>query len=82
MTSVEAPLEVDPIPEFLRPLHDEWFGENNAPMLFRAVHLGNWDVCRQLLSQYQEIIRKELQYIDTYGYTALHYACWESEAPP
>lgn len=82
MTSaIEASVEVDPIPEFLRPLHDEWFGENDAPMLFRAVNLGNWDVCRQLLSQYQVCTRKELQYIDTYGYTALHYACWESEAP-
>jgi ankyrin repeat protein len=83
MTAIEASIEiVDPIPDFLRPLHDEWFGENDAPMLFRAVNLGHWNVCRQLmLSQYQESTRKELEYIDTYGYTALHYACWDSEVP-
>jgi hypothetical protein len=81
MAATQASVEVDSIPEFLLPLHDEWFGEDDAPMLFRAVNLGHWEVCRQLLSQYQESTRKELQYIDTYGYTALHYACWDSVAP-
>jgi hypothetical protein len=62
------------LPQHLRPLEDEWFGESEAPILFRCINLGRWDICNQLLTQELSVIQKELEYVDTYGYSARHYA--------
>lgn len=74
--------ENEEIPEYLRPVHDDWFGEAAAPLLFRSVNLESWDICRRLLSDLErEIVTKDLMYVDMYGYSALHYTCWWNSAP-
>eukprot|EP00980_Cylindrotheca_fusiformis_P002705 scaffold627_cov125-Cylindrotheca_fusiformis.AAC.22 len=65
-----------------RPLYDDWFGEDDAPLLFRAINLGSWDLCRQLLSRSHQIVCNELTHVDPYGYSALHYASWWPSSPP
>lgn len=62
-------------------LHSEWFGAADAPLLFRAINLGHWDICRRLLEAPPEIVREQIEFIDQYGYTALHYGCWDASAP-
>lgn len=78
----QAPALVD-IPEYARTLAVEWFGEPSAPLLFRAVNLEMWDICRRLLTERDtETSCKELRYVDLYGYSALHYASWWSASAP
>ena len=66
----------------MRPLHDEWFGEAEAPLIFRSVNLEKWPLLRQLLERNKKIIRKELKHVDPYGYSAAHYASWWPSTPP
>lgn len=74
---------MDTIPSVhLRPLYDEWFGEENAPLLFRAINQESWELCRQLLSRNAEVVREELSHVDPYGYSAVHYASWWPSSPP
>lgn len=66
----------------MRPLHDEWFGEAEAPLIFRAVNLEKWTLLRQLLERNSSIIQEELTHVDPYGYSAAHYASWWPSTPP
>ena len=104
-TAVVNEDEVVTIPEYLRPLHEDWFGETSAPFIFRAVNLENWDICRRMLQAMlltssggdtstpassnssgngtttSGDLRMDLRYVDMYGYSALHYACWWRSTP-
>ncbi|CAJ1962911.1 unnamed protein product [Cylindrotheca closterium] len=66
----------------MRPLHDEWFGDVDAPLIFRAVNLEKWPLLGQLFQRNKKIIRTELKHVDPYGYSAAHYASWWSSTPP
>ena len=65
-----------------RPLYNEWFGEVNAPLLFRAINLESWDLCRKLLNREEDVVRNELKHVDLYGYSSVHYASWWPSSPP
>lgn len=78
ITMNETAAEDDP----MRPLHDEWFGDSDAPLIFRAVNLEKWPLLRQLFQRNKKMIRKELKHVDPYGYSAAHYASWWPSTPP
>ena len=78
----EHGLEDDPVQDEFRPLYDEWFGEESAPLLFRAINLESWDLCRQLLNRNKSVVRNELKHVDMYGYSAVHYSSWFPSSPP
>jgi hypothetical protein len=81
-TEESSSTEKDDTPEHLRPLYDDWFGEAAAPLLFRAINLESWDLCRRLLEERDRSVAcNELEHIDLYGYSAVHYACWWSSTP-
>jgi hypothetical protein len=79
MTTTEES-ETDPVPDYLRHLEEDWFGEAAAPLLFRAVNLESWDTCHRLLERDTDVIREEFKHVDMYGYSAMHYACWWNSA--
>lgn len=60
-------------------LLSSWFGSTEAPVLFRAVVIGQWALVRKLLNDPKHQV--DLGYPDISDYTTLHYAAWDRHVP-